>query len=261
MTELKISQQLSYLRKNKGVTQEELASALGVTNQAVSKWESGSCCPDITLLPDIAGFFEVSVDELFGLKPAESVNNLALKIRAVFEASPKEAFEIAAKLAGVLHEGAMLYGGDKLPDEIEQKIKLKNPDSDTGGWGFSARNEPKGYTARRGGAVFIADGKAQKPLTRADIGAIYDTLEPFADFKALCVFAALFEATKNDYNLFLTGDEIARLSRQPMETVAGVLAGLPFETKELENGEMGYRIAGSRMGMLPLLSLLAVHAG
>ena len=46
-----IGNKIFFLRKNKGVTQEQLAQALGVSNQAVSKWESGQCFPDIQLLP------------------------------------------------------------------------------------------------------------------------------------------------------------------------------------------------------------------
>ena len=66
MAAIKINEQIAFLRKQKGLTQEELANALGVTNQAVSKWESAQCCPDIQLLPDIADYFGVSIDELMG---------------------------------------------------------------------------------------------------------------------------------------------------------------------------------------------------
>ena len=68
MTTIKINEQIAFLRKQKGLTQEELANALGVTNQAVSKWESAQCCPDIQLLPDLAKIFDVSIDELIGYK-------------------------------------------------------------------------------------------------------------------------------------------------------------------------------------------------
>lgn len=54
------------LRKEKNITQEELAQILGVTNQAVSKWERGGSSPDVELLPLIADYFAVSIDKLFG---------------------------------------------------------------------------------------------------------------------------------------------------------------------------------------------------
>ncbi len=66
MTTIKINEQIAFLRKQKGLTQEELANALGVTNQAVSKWESAQCCPNIQLLPQIADYFGVTIDELMG---------------------------------------------------------------------------------------------------------------------------------------------------------------------------------------------------
>lgn len=61
-----IGNTIATLRKEKGMTQEALANALGVTNQAVSKWESEQSCPDIALLPGIADLFAVSLDYLFG---------------------------------------------------------------------------------------------------------------------------------------------------------------------------------------------------
>ena len=65
-----IGEQIAKLRKNKNMTQETLAQQLGVTNQAVSKWESDQCCPDVTLLPKLADIFGVSMDALFGRTPS-----------------------------------------------------------------------------------------------------------------------------------------------------------------------------------------------
>ncbi|MBQ6848770.1 MAG: helix-turn-helix transcriptional regulator [Clostridia bacterium] len=63
---------IAELRKKKGVTQEGLAKAVGISAQAVSKWENGGV-PDVELLPEIADFFKISVDELLG-RSAINVN-------------------------------------------------------------------------------------------------------------------------------------------------------------------------------------------
>lgn len=72
---MKINEQIAALRKQKGCTQEELAVASGVTNQAVSKWEAAKCCRDIQLLPALADFFEISIDELMGHITAKNFVN------------------------------------------------------------------------------------------------------------------------------------------------------------------------------------------
>ncbi|KMT22260.1 helix-turn-helix domain-containing protein [Clostridium cylindrosporum] len=64
MEKLKIGEVISKLRKEKGITQEQLANFVGVSTPAVSKWESGISYPDITLLPILARFFSVSIDKL-----------------------------------------------------------------------------------------------------------------------------------------------------------------------------------------------------
>jgi transcriptional regulator with XRE-family HTH domain len=50
------------------MTQEELAGALGVSPQSVSNWERGDCYPDTELMPRIATYFDVTMDELFGME-------------------------------------------------------------------------------------------------------------------------------------------------------------------------------------------------
>ncbi len=80
---IKINEQISQLRRQAGMTQEELASKLGVTNQAVSKWESAQCCPDIALLPDIARLFGLTVDEL--LTGASAENPVAVDLPDVLK--------------------------------------------------------------------------------------------------------------------------------------------------------------------------------
>ena len=64
--QLKLSENIRMFRKRDGKTQEDLADALGVTCQAVSRWESGGGYPDMELVPAIANYFGVSIDVLFG---------------------------------------------------------------------------------------------------------------------------------------------------------------------------------------------------
>ena len=61
-----LGSRIAELRRKKNMTQEELAAELGVTAQAVSKWENDLSCPDITLLPQLARIFSVTIDELLG---------------------------------------------------------------------------------------------------------------------------------------------------------------------------------------------------
>ena len=63
-------------RKESGMTQAELAEYIGVSKPAVSKWESGYSLPDITLLPVLASFFDISIDELMGYQPQMNERNM-----------------------------------------------------------------------------------------------------------------------------------------------------------------------------------------
>lgn len=78
MEKLKLNDTIYFYRKKQGLTQEELAIKLGVTNQSVSKCESAQCCPDLSLIPKLAEIFEVSIDELFGKEPKSTANNYDL---------------------------------------------------------------------------------------------------------------------------------------------------------------------------------------
>lgn len=77
---------IAELRKNRGITQESLAKAVGISAQAVSKWENGGV-PDVELLPDIADFFDVSVDELLG-RSTGSVNITAAILNHIRTTKP-----------------------------------------------------------------------------------------------------------------------------------------------------------------------------
>ena len=69
---IRLGEKIRTLRKSKNISQEVLANYLGVSFQAVSKWEKGETLPDVTLIPAIACFFEVSTDELFDFNRLET---------------------------------------------------------------------------------------------------------------------------------------------------------------------------------------------
>ena len=64
---MSIGKNIAKYRKAKGLTQEELGAKLGVTNQAVSKWESEVSMPDVMLLPEIANALNITLDDLYGI--------------------------------------------------------------------------------------------------------------------------------------------------------------------------------------------------
>ena len=80
--QLELGSNIRQLRRRDKKTQEQLAEALGVTSQAVSRWESGGSYPDMNLIPSIANFFGVSIDELFGYEGerAQRIDTLAAEI-------------------------------------------------------------------------------------------------------------------------------------------------------------------------------------
>ena len=84
--EISIKNTLKKLRHSKEVTQEQLAIHLGVTSQSVGKWERGEGFPDITMLPSIALYFGVTVDELLGIDK--------LRITEKIEQYKKKSYEL-----------------------------------------------------------------------------------------------------------------------------------------------------------------------
>ena len=83
---MEIGNQIRSLRVRRGVTQEVMASALGVSTQTVSKWETGTNAPDISLLPEISAYFGVTIDELFALTDETRMERIENLLRTYREA-------------------------------------------------------------------------------------------------------------------------------------------------------------------------------
>ena len=113
-----IGKNIAELRKNKGMTQEQLAETLGVSSQSISKWENEVTMPDIMLLPVIAGCFDMTVDELYGSK------KLKEKEQSVdYDEIPEMLYDTIIEL---IRRGWMACGGAVCEKGIEgEKEKMK----------------------------------------------------------------------------------------------------------------------------------------
>ncbi len=100
--ELKIGENLKQLRRERGNTQDDLANHLGISVQAVSKWERGDGFPDITLLPYIASYYEVTVDDILGcnsLRKQEDLEKFKQQAQVLYnQGKRKERLELCRKM-------------------------------------------------------------------------------------------------------------------------------------------------------------------
>ena len=118
--QVKIGEKIKELRKRDGRKQEDLAKALDVTVQAVSRWESGGCYPDVGLIPGIANFFHVSIDALFGYD-----NDREERIREYITKYNRYFIEHPADNEGLSEVISMLRGSlDEFPGEPELRRLL-----------------------------------------------------------------------------------------------------------------------------------------
>ena len=132
---LYIAENLKSLRKGRDLTQEEVAEILGVSPQSVSKWERGDSCPDITFLPALANFYEVSVDTLIGM---DKINDAQTK-NAIFASAHNhwregdvnaaikiysEALKMFPNDKGVMSDMAMALALEGGADKLSQAIAL-----------------------------------------------------------------------------------------------------------------------------------------
>jgi len=102
MSNISIGKIILELRKAKGSTQEDLANSVGISPQAVSKWENGGT-PDTELLPAIADYFNVPIDRLFGRTTHPNLNETVCQY--VFEAGAFKGFDRAFSTYAALHWG------------------------------------------------------------------------------------------------------------------------------------------------------------
>lgn len=91
--DINISKIIANHRREKGLTQDQLAAYMGVSKASVSKWETGQSYPDITFLPQLATYFNISIDTLMGYTPQltkEDIRNMYHRLSSDFSKKPFE---------------------------------------------------------------------------------------------------------------------------------------------------------------------------
>ena len=252
MNAININEQIAYYRKQRGLTQEDVARALGVTNQAVSKWESAQCCPDIELLPELADLFEVSVDKLLGRKPSASLGELCHMLKAHFSSLPEHStFGQAYRIAALLHEAAATDG-------YKQQVPWQSRDystDDVADWGLSVCSEPEGCTVRKQNSICFTLSEKSTAPNNIQLHRLSQKLSRLSEPDTLKVLFALYSLTQQDFDLYVTAAEIAEAARLPVNLTENLLNSLPLTLKE-ENGELMYRLDGANSYLPSLLMLL-----
>jgi len=93
MKEINIARTIINKRKEKGLTQEELANHIGVSSASVSKWETSQSYPDIVLLPQLASYFNISIDELMNYEPQMTKRDIAKLYCKLYEGLSHKPFD------------------------------------------------------------------------------------------------------------------------------------------------------------------------
>lgn len=257
MTQCKLNEQIALLRKARGITQEELAQALGVSNQAVSKWESAQCCPDIQLLPDIAAFFGVSIDQLMGYRGAYTSADLPIQLRAAIDNTQagddvRAALRLAYTIHAVLLSKEMQSEGNpgwNSDDAIEHAGK--------GEWGLSCVSHPYITTRMCYGSVFFSDNRMMRP-DNEKISALCNCMHSLSAVNSMKTFAAIFVLTVHDESKYVSAAEIAEYAGVPKRSVVQQLENHLAAYLSTQNRAQAlyYRISGKYMHIMPLLAMI-----
>lgn len=250
-----LNEKIAFLRKQNGLTQEEVANKLGVTNQAVSKWELSQSCPDIELLPKLAHIFNVSVDKLLGNEKKTDFEELISTIRSFFANLPNnEAFFYSYRIASILHETAITDGYKKyLPWKEGRSYSIEDIKS----LGTSVCSDSEGSAVMTNECVFFSLGKAYVPVSSAEIRETAIILDKLSDRTVLKVMFTLYGLCVGDLDVFVSEEDIARAANLSALDVNNALNKLPLTVKE-EDGKMRYRLKGSIDHIPPLITLLNI---
>jgi len=125
---MEMGKEIRRLRMARGITQEALAAAFNVTAQTVSKWECGNTMPDVQLLPEIAVYFGVTIDQLFAMSPEQQMERIENRIyeRGMFDEAEERQIEqqLRAFAEKPEHEGQVHLLLTKLYNNQAEQYRL-----------------------------------------------------------------------------------------------------------------------------------------
>lgn len=244
-----LADNLQLLRKQKGITQEELAEEFGVTSQSISKWELGINCPDITMLPKLADYYRVSIDELIGYKPLSSINSIYIDIKSLIESSNNkidDAYKIARLAVASIYE--------KERNQAERLLTGKRD------YSLSYGQEPKGVTICSDECVFISSFVDLREYDITTIRKVANYLHKISDLNTLKVLFGMFDLhVKNtDVNSF-TMNEIEQVTKLDESVISKVMNNLDIIVDMEEYNSTGVeRYSLAHYDQVPLLVTMLI---
>ena len=246
---MKLAENLQLLRKQKGKTQEELAEVFNVSSQSISKWELGINCPDITMLPKIADYFKVSIDELLGYKPMSSINSIYIDVKSLIDSSSNkidDAYKIARLAVSCIHE--------KERTQAENLLVGKRD------YSLSYGQEKSGITICSDESVFISSFVDLRDYDITTIRKVANYLNKISDLNSLKVIFGLFNLhVKNQELDSFSIQEIVEETKLDEEHVNKVLNNIDVVFDQNEFNKTGiekYNLA--HLDQVPLLVTLLV---
>ena len=247
---IKIAENIQALRKKKHLTQEELAEVFGVTSQSISKWELGLSCPDISVLPEISDYFEVSIDELLGYKPESSVNSIYLNIKSLVDS--KENYNDKMSL---IYQIAMLSSTciadqeKKSVNDILEGKKYRNK---------AISQCHSGLIMKGDNSLFISSFKDYPKFDINVIRKVHRYLTSINKMNTLRVLFALHNLmTENGMTKYFTMNELVEKTGINENDIWLAFNDLNIELSILDNGEQAWQL--QTFNDVPLLVTLILN--
>lgn len=244
---IKIAENIQALRKEKHLTQEELAEVFGVTSQSISKWELGLSCPDISVLPEIADYFEVSIDELLGYKPQSSVNSIYLNIKALIDS--KEDYNDKTSLIyqiAMLASTCIAHQEEKSVKELLEGKRYKNK---------SISQNHSGVIMKGDNSLFISSFKDCPKFDINTVRKVHRYLTSVNKMNTLKVLFALHNLmVENGITKYYTMNELVEKTGINENDIWLAFNDLNVELSILDNGEQAWQL--QTFNEVPLLVTL-----